>query len=108
MIININSQSLYFSSPIELNKWKAPSIEGIYLILVKSNESSSFICLYIGQSEDLSLRGFPDNHHRYNCWVYNSNKKDIYVAFSEINGKERRLKIETELIEFYNPVCNKK
>ncbi len=107
MQVNINSQSISFSSPVELNNWNVPSIEGIYLILVKL-DNNSFNCLYIGQSEDLSLRGFPDNHHSYSCWLQNSNKKDIFVVFSEINGKENRLKIETELINIYKPVCNKK
>ena len=72
-----------------------PASGGVYLIL-KQN-----IVLYVGQTGDLSERF--DSHHKKPCWRRHQADR---MAVLCVTGENDRLRIETDLIRSYNPVCN--
>lgn len=72
-----------------------PATGGVYLIL-KQN-----IVLYVGQTGDLSERF--DSHHKEPCWRRNQADR---MAVLFVTGENDRLRIETDLIRSYHPVCN--
>ena len=57
--------------------------------------------IYIGQTEDLSERF--DNHHKYDCFV-RENANCICVF--GLDSEDRRLDIESDLLDNYSPPCN--
>lgn len=68
---------------------------GVYIIL-RDNTA-----LYIGQSDDLSSRF--DFHHKANCW--RSRQANRMAAVAEADP-DKRLEIEADLIDSYDPECN--
>ena len=57
--------------------------------------------IYIGRTEDLSERF--DDHHKQKC--FNNNEANCICVYSESN-EEKRIEIESDLIDNYNPPCN--
>ena len=66
-----------------------------------NNDGHSHTTIYVGETEDLSTRF--DNHHKQVCFnKYNAN----CICTLAIGSESRRLKIEKDLIDNYNPPCN--
>jgi len=74
----------------------------VYAITRKEDDSLTHNIIYIGQTGDTSERF--DNHHRIGC--FNKYKWNRICIHSDDNEKSR-LKKESDLIEKYNPDCNK-
>ncbi len=58
--------------------------------------------IYVGETGDLSDR--PLNHHRKAC--FDREGANCVCVYTE-SKKSERLKIETDLREFYDPSCNR-
>ncbi len=57
--------------------------------------------IYVGQTENLSTRF--DDHHKQSCFDRkNANSVCVYVE----NSERKRLEIEDDLIQNYDPPCN--
>ena len=68
----------------------------------KKDGGASHTRIYVGETGDLSSR--PLNHHRKACFdEHNANCVCIYTETDE----NRRLEIETDLRQNYNPPCNR-
>ena len=66
------------------------------------DEEYSLKKIYMGQTEDLSIRF--DNHHILECFnKYNKNCICVYAG----QGTEKRLAIERNIIEHLETSCNK-
>ena len=63
---------------------------------------NSHTLIYVGETGDLSNR--PLNHHRTACF----DKEGANCACIYIEGsKSKRLEIETDLRDYYDPPCNR-
>lgn len=102
-----------FDGPYLLDDWSPPRRAGIYAIMHKPNPSDKPLVYrvdYFGESSDLSNRGLPWNHHKSQCFIKQAGSKDnVYIAvyFMPGSSESERQKIEDELIEKYEPACNK-
>lgn len=94
-----------FIDPEKFADWTPPNKAGVYAILANNTK------IYIGQSGNLSDRGFFRNHHRYNCWIRQTggseDKLYISVHLMPDSTESDRKKIESELINKLDPICNK-
>ena len=83
---------------------KFKAIGAVYYIskrTEKADGTGSHDKIYIGETEDLSVRF--DNHHKEPCFkMHNANCISIYQESDE----EKRLIIEKDLIDALNPPCN--
>jgi len=81
--------------------------EGAVYVVVKEtfdavNNIPARTPLYIGQTQNLS--GYFKNHHKKDCYLpLGANK----ICIHQIPEEETRLKIETNLVNGYAPICNK-
>ena len=67
----------------------------------KTDGSGSHAEIYIGETGDLSERF--DNHHKEPCFKkHNAN----CISIHQESNEDKRLKIEEDLIDAYNPPCN--
>ena len=67
----------------------------------KSDSGYSHTRIYIGQTEDMSTRF--DNHHKQECFgEYDAN----CICVCGEQDEDKRLEIEKDLIDNYNPPCN--
>lgn len=67
----------------------------------KADGTGSHTRIYVGQTGDLSER--IDNHHKQDC--FEENDANCICVHSESN-EDKRLEIEADLIDNYNPPCN--
>ena len=74
---------------------------GAVYVMSKVNSSNRYAIIYVGQTGDLSDR--PLNHHKTKCFDKNGADK-VHVHAED--GEKKRLAIEADLIENYNPTCN--
>lgn len=115
MSINIGiSNPLQFSGPSLLKYWTPPKTSGLYAILSFSNglllKPNTWSVLYIGETGDLSDRGFPTSHHAYQRWISASGSSDnLYIAayLTQFLTPAQRRKYEQQLISEYQPPCNR-
>ncbi len=100
-----------FEGPYLLDNWSPLPIGGIYVILHKGYSpasSGTYTPDYIGQTENLSERGFL-SHHKYHCWLNRAgSSRNIYIAIYRMynSSESERLFIEQLLISQYQPFCN--
>ncbi len=67
----------------------------------KADGTGSHDKIYIGETGDLSERF--DNHHKEPCFkMYNAN----CISIHQESNENKRLIIEEDLIDAYNPPCN--
>jgi hypothetical protein len=95
--------------PFPLSDWQPPSRAAVYGIVMKRANGKNRI-IYIGQSGNLSDRGFYRNHHAYPCWLHESGDlSNLYIAYHLMpdSSEEERTEIESDLIEKRDPVCNR-
>jgi len=78
----------------------------VYVILCKSGEGYTIV--YIGETGQVGTR--LSTHNRRDCWRRNCSTS-LYVAVywtpSNQYSSEERREIERELIEKYDPPCNR-
>lgn len=75
---------------------------GAVYAMARRNEDGRYSIIYIGQTGDLSVR--PLNHHRTAC--FDRNGADHLFIHAQSDEKTR-FAIETDLIQAYNPPCNR-
>ena len=76
------------------------SIGGLYLVL-KKQLTGKYDLLYVGQTGDLSERF--DNHHKQSSFDRHGK---THIAVRGENTEKKRLAVEADLIQNYQPVCN--
>lgn len=74
---------------------------GAIYVMSKRLDDGRYSIIYIGQTGDLSSR--PLNHHRTAC--FDKHGADHLLIHVEQDAK-KRLAIETDLIQAYQPPCN--
>lgn len=83
------------------------AIAGVYALL--SSSGSPYSVLYIGEAQSLFQRLNIDpesgNHDGYDC----ARRRALtHIAVRRVNGgKQARLDVEADLVDYYDPVCNK-
>lgn len=92
MISNFN-----FHGPFDPTRGFDRVISAVYAILDSSNR-----VLDVGQTEDLNNR-FP-NHPRQSQWIKNGIGL-LNLYFLEVDSKDSRLQIESQIRAMYNPPC---
>ncbi len=95
-----------FEGPYLLEDYPSIDRAAVYAILCKNN-SNRYYVIYIGETGQLGTR-LP-THHKKECW-HRHCQNDLYVAIfwtpsSDYSPEDRR-RIEEELINIYEPVCN--
>lgn len=97
-----------FKGPFLLEEFSYLDKACVYAILCE-NINGEFNILYIGQSGEIMTR--IDNHNKKYCWENNCLYGNLYIAIFETPSsrytKDDRLAIESELINLYEPICNK-
>lgn len=76
-------------------------VGAVYAVL-RERADGRYDVLYIGQTGDLSDR-FA-NHHRQGCFDRNGK---THVGVHQESSEQRRLSIEKDLIDGYDPPCNR-
>lgn len=101
-----------FEGPYPITSWNPPLRAAIYAIMVKSdpvNRPNMYKVLYIGESGNLSERGFYKTHHASQCWLQQAGSlSSLFIAIYLMpsSTEEERQNIEAQLIEEYSPPCN--
>lgn len=75
-------------------------VPGVYAILKWTG--TQWIVLYVGEAENLKQR--LSGHHRQTCFDRNG---WTHLAFLHESSGVRRLAIERDVMEAYQPTCNK-
>ena len=107
----ISLASWNFEGPFPLEDWEPPRRAAVYAIMwfnpKIARPSGAWQVVYVGESGNLSERGFYLSHHAYPCW-----KKEAetplhisYLALPDSTEEERR-KIERAVIRLFRPPCN--
>lgn len=107
MTIKLNDLS--FDGPFPIARWDPPRKAAVYAMMIPANEANIYKVIYIGESENLSERGFYTSHHAYQCWIKHAgNETRLYISiYSMLNSTiQQRREVEQKLIKYYNPVCN--
>ncbi|MBW9267381.1 MAG: GIY-YIG nuclease family protein [Candidatus Thiodiazotropha sp. (ex. Lucinisca nassula)] len=76
------------------------SFGAVYTVL-RNNGGGRYSILYVGQTGDMEERF--DDHHKQRC--FDRNGKTHIGVLPEPN-EQRRLAIESDLVNAYNPPCN--
>lgn len=86
----------------EVYRWGTTfnSVGGLYLVL-KKQPTGKYGLLYVGQTGDLSERF--DNHHKQTSFDRHGK---THIAVKGEGAEKKRLSIESDLIQNYQPVCN--
>lgn len=101
-----------FDGPSPITDWNPPYCAVIYVIMHKPdyvNEPKKFRLLYIEGLFNLSDRRFYREQDKYNCWIKEADSEDnLYIGIHKMPNStaDERIKIESNLINQYNPVCN--
>lgn len=84
-----------------LYPWGTPftTVGGVYAVLRR--DPDGYAVIYVGQTGNLSERF--DAHHRAAC--FDRHRKSHIAVLAE-GSEQRRLTIEKDLINGYNPPCN--
>lgn len=104
MSVKINK--LEFSNAEKLSEWDPPYRAGVYVIM-KRNEKSVLEILYVGESENLSERGFKSHHKRLK-WIECESEEKLFISTHLMPGSTsaQRRKVEDDIIKRYKPECN--
>ena len=87
----------------EVHAWGTSfnSVGAVYSVL-KARADGRFDVIYIGQTDDLGRR--LSSHERQLCFDRNGK---THVGAHVESSETRRLSIERDLIDFYDPPCNR-
>lgn len=77
------------------------SLGAVYSVL-KKNTNGRYNVLYVGQTGNLDERF--DNHHRADCFTRNGR---THIGIHLESSEQTRLSKERDLINHYNPPCNR-
>lgn len=105
------TRKIEFKGPDLISRWEPPHRAAVYVIMTVGTKPGYYKLLYVGESENLSERGFFRSHHAYDCWVrHTRSESKLFVGVHLMPNStiEERGKIENQLVADYNPPCNKK
>jgi hypothetical protein len=109
--LSIDIGGYNFSTPVKFADWLPPYRAGVYAILMYNAKVNKYYVIYIGQSSNLSDRGFFKSHHSYYCWIRQAGNDEskLHISVLELpnSTEDDRGKIEIQLINKFNPTCNK-
>ncbi len=97
-----------FTSPVKATKWTPPKKAALYAIQYQKDPESkpdTFTLIYIGESGNLSERGFWKNHHKYDCFMkYAREESNLYISIFAMPGsrEEDRKNKEQEVLSHYS------
>ncbi len=80
----------------------------VYAISIPSGEPNTYTLIYVGESENLSERGFYRDHHKFGCWMSKAGTLDnIYISLHLMPNStpEQRRTIETQAIGNWQLAC---
>lgn len=108
--MSIHFGNYKFEDPVFLHKWEPPYKAGIYIICTaQAIFLPDYKPVYIGESGNMNERGFS-SHHKRHCWVAEAGSEDklwITTYLMPYSTEEERKAVEKELIQKYDPPCNK-
>lgn len=103
------SKKVTFDGPHQITRWDPPYRAAVYIMMISGNKEGYYKLIYVGESSNLSERGFYKNHHAYNCWIRQSDgEANLFIGICQMpnSTQEERAKVEQQLISEYNPSCN--
>ena len=102
-----------FSGSWNLDTWVAPRLAAVYIIMVydRTCTPQPYRAIYVGETQDLSTRGFPNSHHASTRWRAEASRigSPLYVAYhapAEAIHDGYRTRVESYLETTYNPICS--
>lgn len=101
-----------FNGPYSITSWDPPYRAAVYAIMVKpdpKNKPDTYRIIYFGESSNLTERGFYKFRHKYNCWIDEAgSENNLYIGIYLMSNStdEGRKKVESDLVNQYNPTCN--
>ena len=96
-LTGVSGKQYPFGAYPRTSSWN--SVAGVYVIL---RDTAGGTVLYVGETEDLKQR--LSNHHRQACFDRNN---WTHLAFLGEGSETQRLQIERDLMDKYQPVCNR-
>ncbi len=83
---------------------KLKNISGVFGVICKVN--GELFLFDVGESSKLKTR--IENHENNECWTKNNNGKiNYYVRYTPFMKQEKRILIEQELRELFQPCCGR-
>jgi len=104
--------SIEFTNPVKITQWDPPYRAAVYAIMRKKdpiNKPNTYTLIYVGESGNLSDRGFYKSHHKYPCWTREAGvDENIYISVYLMpnSTEEERREIEGNIVKKIHPVCN--
>lgn len=101
-----------FEGPVSMNDWSPPNRAGVYAIMIRSDpvgKPNTYTVVYLGESGNLSERGFWKAHHKYNCWLRLAGSAEALFIGTYLmpnSAEKERKAVENSLVERYKPGCN--
>lgn len=110
--INVNYDRinvLQFFGAYSLSAVNLPAVAGLYVIMAISPINNLYDILYVGQTGDLSERGFPRGHHAYPRWIKLAAGRQLFIAYAPLASvsDDVRRQLEAAIIRIYNPPANR-
>jgi hypothetical protein len=108
--LTIQWGNITFDGPYRITTWDPPYRAAVYAIMYKQDpNSNTYYIIYFGESSNLSDRGFYRSHHKFQCWLRAAgSESNIYIGIYQMpnSSPEERRRVESALINQYNPRCN--
>jgi len=110
--MSISLNDINFDGPYLITYLDPHYRAAVYTIMYKAdpaNKPNEFTPIYVGESGNLSERGFFRSHQKYECWIkYASSVQNLYIGIHLMpdSTPEDRRQIESDLITHLSPDCN--
>jgi hypothetical protein len=106
--VTIGWNGVEFSDPVRIADWEPPMRAGVYAVSVPSGKPNVFNLIYVGESGNLSERGFYRQHHKFGCWMNKAGSLDnifISIRLMPGSGPEERRGVEAQTIGTWQLDC---
>ena len=110
--MSISLNDINFDGPYPITYLDPHYRAAVYTIMCKddpANKPNEYTLIYVGESGDLSERGFYRSHQKYECWIkYAGSVQNLYIGIHlmpDSTPADRR-QIESDLITHLSPDCN--
>ena len=107
--MSIKCGNYSFDGPYQITAWNPPFRAGVYAIMIKGDKPNTHKIIYFGESENLSVRGFVKQHHKYSSFISHAGaESNLYIGvyFMPTSTPSQRRTIESELVTQFSPDCN--
>ena len=106
--MTITWNSVEFTSPRKIAEWDPPMRAAIYAVSIPSEQPNTYTLIYVGESGNLSVRGFYRDHHKFGCWLNKAGTLDnIYISLRLMpdSTPEQRRAVEAQVIGSWQLAC---